>query len=97
MDPNEWGTENQTEVAFSTSVYQEAVALTVGSVLRGTIVNDVIFIGHRRGQSIHQQPIKRRHLGLSHVGLPSSPDTSDSCFTRPTNVRAQTVGAEFTC
>ena len=36
---------------------QGAVALTIGSVLRGTILNYVIFIGRYRGQQI-QQPIK---------------------------------------
>ena len=34
-----------------------AVALTVGLLLRRTILNYVIFIGHYRGQPI-QQPIK---------------------------------------
>ena len=34
-----------------------AVALTVGAVLHGTILNYIIFIGHYRGQPI-QQPIK---------------------------------------
>ena len=36
---------------------QSDVALTVGSILRGTILNDVILIGHCLDQPI-QQPIK---------------------------------------
>ena len=50
------------------TIRQGAVSLTVGSVLRGTIVNDVIFIGQYRGQPI-QRPINTwRNLGLSYVG-----------------------------
>ena len=47
--------------------HQGAVALTVWSVLRETILNYVIFISLYRGQPI-QQPKKWRNLGLSHVG-----------------------------
>ena len=43
---------NQTDIE-----HQGAVVLTGGSVLRGTILNYVIFIGHYRGQPI-QQAIK---------------------------------------
>ena len=46
---------------------QGVIALAVGTVLHGTIVNDVISVGHCHGQPI-QQLIKRRHLRLSHVG-----------------------------
>ena len=35
-----------------------AVALAVGLILLGTMLNYIIFIGHYRGQPI-QQPIKR--------------------------------------
>ena len=42
---------------WSLPMDQGAVAITVGSVLRGTILNYVICIGHYRGQRI-QQPIK---------------------------------------
>ena len=44
-------------VRSHSSANQGATALTVGSVLRGTIQNYVIFIGHYRGQPI-QQPMK---------------------------------------
>ena len=46
--------------AIYTGQYSEelgAAALTIGSVLRGTILNYVIFNGHYRGQPI-QQPIQ---------------------------------------
>ena len=44
----------------STHTHRWALGLTVGSVIRGTILNYIIFIGHYRGQPI-QQAIKMSH------------------------------------
>ena len=51
--------QNGRDPNLNPNQFQGAVALTVGSVLRGTILNDVICIGHYRGQRI-QQPIEMR-------------------------------------
>ena len=44
-------------------INQAAVELAVGSILRGTMLNYVIVIGHYRGQPI-QQPIKMTSLRI---------------------------------
>ena len=47
-------------VRSHSSANQGAIALTVGSVLRGTIQNYVIFIGHYRSQPIQFRIVPRR-------------------------------------
>ena len=54
-----------------------AVALTVRSVLRGTILNYAIFIGHYRGQPI-QEPIKTTSFRI----VPRGTDPTVSAMAR---------------